>query len=326
MNRIEEASLLLTQLGFDAERSNERSARVLLALLKVSEDTSWADATNEMQRTRDVMDWIRDVQGHEYKANTRETIRRFTLHQFIEAGLVEENADQPDRAVNSPKWNYRVTEDALRVIRLFMADEQSWIDTRDDYLKNLPGLVSSYARSRDLLRIPLTLPDSREVKLSPGGQNVLMKDMVEEFCPRYTPGAELVYIGDAKSKWAHFDEGLLASLGVSVDSHGKMPDLVVYQRDKNWLFLMEACSSHGPVDAKRYRELHELFANCTAGLVLVSCFPTRAVMRQYLADIAWETEAWSADAPDHMMHFNGSRFLGPYEVPENMVSVDCESE
>ena len=181
------------------------------------------------------------------------------------------------------------------------------------YLETQPGLVEAYARRRDLDRIPVTLTDGSELRLSPGGQNVLIRAMVEEFCPRFTSGGKLLYIGDADSKWAHFDIDTIAALGVAVNEHGKMPDLVVYQRDRHWLFLMEACSSHGPVDAKRHRELRELFADSTAGLIYVSCFPTRAVMRKYLADLAWETEAWCADAPDHLMHFNGSRFLGPYD-------------
>lgn len=311
MNRLAESRKVLAELGFDAERSNERSALVLLALLQLDETTTWTNATNPMLGTLAIMDWIRDEFGVAYKANTRETIRRFTLHQFVEAALVEENADQPERPVNSPKWNYRVTGPALSAIQTY--GTEGWEIARDTYLETQPGLVEAYARRRDLDRIPITLTDGSELRLSPGGQNVLIRDMVEEFCSRFTPGGELLYIGDADSKWAHFEIETLSALGVTVDEHGKMPDLVVYQRDRNWLFLMEACSSHGPVDAKRHRELRELFAGSTAGLILISCFPTRAIMRTYLADLAWETEAWCADAPDHMMHFNGSRFLGPYD-------------
>jgi len=97
-----------------------------------------------------------------------------------------------------------------------------------------------------------------------------------------------------------------------VNHHGKLPDLVVYLPDKDWLVLLEAASSHGPVDAKRHAELKALFAGASPGLVFVSCFPSRAEMRKYLAAVAWETEVWCADAPDHMVHFNGERLLGPY--------------
>jgi type II restriction enzyme len=91
-----------------------------------------------------------------------------------------------------------------------------------------------------------------------------------------------------------------------------MPDVVLYFSEKDWLILIESVTSHGPVDGKRHEELAQLFANSSAGLVYVTAFPDRAIMRKYLGDIAWETEVWVADAPTHLIHFNGVRFLGPY--------------
>ncbi|WP_243118482.1 BsuBI/PstI family type II restriction endonuclease [Actinomyces wuliandei] len=121
-----------------------------------------------------------------------------------------------------------------------------------------------------------------------------------------------MYVGDADSKTGTFEHDRLAALGVVVDEHGKMPDLVVYQPEKNWLFLMEAASTHGPVDSIRYSELSKIFRDATAGLVYVSCFPDRAAMRKFLAELAWETGVWLASDPTHMIHLDGSRFLGPY--------------
>ncbi len=161
-------------------------------------------------------------------------------------------------------------------------------------------------------RIPVRLPNDQAVTLSPGGQNELICRIVEEFCPRFTPGAEVAYLGDAGDKWAVFDRALLASLGVVVDERGKMPDVVVYLREKNWLILAEAVTSHGPMNAKRVLELHALFAHATAGLVFVTAFEDRPTLARYLKDISWETEVWVADAPTHLIHFNGVRFLGPY--------------
>jgi type II restriction enzyme len=162
-------------------------------------------------------------------------------------------------------------------------------------------------------RIPVTLPDGAPITLSPGGQNILIAQIIKEFCSRYTPGGQILYVGDADNKWSEFREAELSALGVVVDAHGKMPDLVVYLEDRNWMVLIEAASSHGPVDAKRHRELKQLFAGCTAGLVFISGFPTRTELRKYFKDIAWETDVWCADNPTHLIHFNGERFLGPYE-------------
>ncbi len=308
--RVEDARIVLETLGMDAERSNERSALVLLALLRLAPAESWADAANPMLGTRAIMDFIRDEYGKDYAPNTRETVRRFTLHQFVEAQLVVQNPDEPQRPVNSPKWNYQVTAEALEVLRAYGTD--AWQSATDRYLADLPGLKARYAAAREMDRIPLTLPDGSIFTLTPGGQNVLLKAMVEDFCPRFTPGGHVLYIGDAGDKWALFERETLSSLNVEVDEHGKMPDLVIYLPDRNWLVLLEAASSHGPVDSKRQTELADLFANSTAGIVYVSCFPDRAEFRKYVDKIAWESEVWCADHPTHMIHYNGERFLGPY--------------
>ncbi len=307
---VAEARQLLGALGMDSERSNERSARTLLALLHLGPNDPWSNASNPMLGTRAIMDWIRDEYGLDYKPNTRETVRRQTLHQFADAQLVVQNADEPNRPVNSPKWNYQVPAEALEVIRLFGTDAFSHALGR--HLSKLPGLKAQYAAARELNRIPITLSDGQAFTLSPGGQNVLIRQIVDDFCGYFTPGAQVLYIGDADTKWAMFEMGKLASLGVTVDSHGKMPDLVVYLPDKNWLVLIEAASSHGPVDAKRHGELAALFSCSTAGLVYVSAFPDRKEMRKYLTQIAWETDVWCAEDPTHLIHFNGERFLGPY--------------
>ena len=308
--RVEDARFLLESMGLDVERSNERSAYVLLSLLHLGVNDPWAEAQAPMLGTRAIMDWIRDVYGKEYAPNTRETIRRFTPHQFVDAGLVVENPDDPSRPVNSPKWCYQVSMEALAVMRSFGTDQFN--DTLDEYLEAAPGLAAQYRAERQMQRIPVTLPDGSPVTLSQGGQNVLLKEMIEEFCPYYAPGGQVLYIGDADGKWAVFHEEELGLLGVEVDKHGKMPDLVVYLPDKNWLLLMEAATTHGPVDGQRHSELMNLFSASTAGLVYVSCFPSRAVIRKYLTLIAWETEVWCAEDPTHLIHFNGERFLGPY--------------
>ncbi|MDR0848577.1 MAG: restriction endonuclease [Propionibacteriaceae bacterium] len=308
--RIDHARFILESLRFDAERSNERSAMVLLALLQLKPDDPWDTANSPVLGTRAIMDWIRDHYGVDYKPNSRETIRRFTLHQFVDAGLLQENPDDPDRPTNSPKWCYQIRAEALDLIRHYDTDD--FPPRLASYLEVIPGLTSQYAAEREMQRIPVALPDGSPITLSPGGQNTLIKQMIDEFCPRYAPGGQVLYVGDADEKWAVLRESEFEALGIRIGKHGKMPDLVVYLPDKNWLLLLEAAASHGPVDGQRHSELAALFQGSTAGLVYVSCFPSRAVMRKYLALIAWETEVWCADDPSHLIHFNGERFLGPY--------------
>lgn len=310
-NRVEEARNFLKQLRFDDERCNERSALVFLALANMDPKAEWKSASNPLRRTTEIMEWVLENYGVKWAPNTRETVRRRTLHQFVAGGLVVENPDAPERPINSPSWCYQLAADAMKSIRSFRSPSEERVIK--EYLIERPGLLAAYESARGLTRIPVTLPGDAKVTLSAGGQNVLIRQMIEEFCPRFTPGGRVLYVGDSAKKADgvfHVEE--LANLGVVLPERGRKPDLVVHMPDRNWLVLMEAASSHGPVDVKRHRDLRTLFAASTAGLVFVSCFPSRDEMRKYLSEIAWETEVWCADHPDHMIHFNGERFLGPY--------------
>ncbi|UVK41819.1 hypothetical protein BPNPMPFG_003411 [Mesorhizobium sp. AR07] len=162
--------------------------------------------------------------------------------------------------------------------------------------------------------VPVRISDEISIHLSPGKHSRLIRAIIEEFAPRFAPDSVLIYAGDTGDKTGYFDHMRLAALGVTVDSHGKMPDVILHYADRGWLLLVESVTSHGPVDPKRHEELIQLFASSTAGLVYVTAFPTRAVLARYIAEIAWETEVWVADAPTHLIHFNGTRFLGPYAV------------
>ena len=309
--RIDEALSVLEQMGVPNEQQNVRSALALLALLDLKPRTRWADAGAPLRGITEMMDYFAEHFGKKYAPNTRETVRRFTIHQFVEAGFVVKNPDQPDRAVNSPHAVYQMEAGALEVFKAF--GTSSWDKKLAAYLKAVPSLKVRYAREREMERIPVRLPSGQQLTLSPGGQNDVIKLIVEEFCPRFTPGGDVLYVGDADEKWACFDKGALASLGVTVDSHGKMPDVVIHHTKKNWLVLVEAVTTHGPVNPKRRDELRRLFHGTEAGLVFVTAFKSRPAMMRYLNEISWETEVWVAESPSHLIHFDGERFLGPYE-------------
>ena len=310
MSTVQESQDILRAFEFDRKRTNETSARTLLALAGLDESSTWADATNERMGVRYILDWMRGPLRHPIAENSRETIRRFVLHQFVDAGFCLYNDDDPARPTNSSKNNYRLNPEALLTIKLYGTPD--FVPAVEEYLAEVGSLTVKYQAARDLARIPVTTPTGEVFTLKGGGQNILIKEMVENFCAYFVPGGEILYVGDADDKLATFERDRLASLGVVVDEHGKMPDLVVYQASSNWLFLMEAASTHGPVDHIRYSELSRMFADSSAGIIYVSCFPNRSVMRRFLADLAWETEVWLASDPTHMIHLNGDRFLGPY--------------
>jgi hypothetical protein len=234
------------------------------------------------------------------------------MHQFVDAGIAIYNPDKPDRPVNSPKAVYQVAPAVLALLRSF--GTKKWLNNLTAYLPLNKTLAAKYAMEREQNCIPVQIAPGKKITLSPGEHSELIRAIVENFAPRFAPGSVLVYAGDTGDKWGYFDAALLSELGVDVDSHGKMPDVVLHFVEKNWLLLVESVTSHGPVDGKRHAELAKLFAKSTAGLVYVTAFPNRSFMSRYLGEIAWETEVWVADAPSHLIHFNGVRFLGPYKA------------
>lgn len=309
--KIDNALQILTELGMPRAQLNERSALTLLALLDLQPSKDWTDCQRPLIGVTPIMDWCYEQYGKQYAPNTRETFRRQTLHQFVEAGIALYNPDEPNRPVNSPKACYQVAPELFDVLLSFGSD--NWADSLAEYLKIKPGLVEVYGKARDMEMIPLKVADDTEINLTPGAHSQLIYDIVQEFGPRFAPGAEVIYVGDTGEKVGYFLKDRLSELGVDVDKHGKMPDVVLYDNNKDWLLLIEAVTSHGPVDGKRYTELSELFANSKPGLVYVTAFPDRKTMVKYLPVISWETEVWLSDAPTHLIHFNGDRYLGPHE-------------
>lgn len=308
--RVDQAKRILAMLNMPKAQQNDRTAYMLLALSNLSPKAKWMNADGATRwRTVEIMQWLRDHYAKDYAPNSRETLRRSSLHQMIEAGLVRYNPDDPGRPVNSPDSCYQISPEALALLRQF--GSKSWDAALTAFLKVQPGLAAKYGKARELSQVPVAIPGG-PLALSPGAHSRLIRDIIEQFAPRFVRGAMLLYVGDTGDKHGYFDRSALAALGVVVEDGGKLPDVVLHDVARNWLILAEAASSHGPVDAKRQGELSKLFAGSTAGLVYVSAFPSRAVMRKHLADIAWETEAWAADEPDHLTHFNGERFLGPY--------------
>lgn len=309
--KIDEASAILRDLNLPREQQNERSALTLLALLNLKPETPWQEAGEPLMGITPMMEFFEEFYGKKYAPNTRETVRRQTVHQFLDAGIASINPDDPERPTNSPYAVYQIEPGLLKLLRTYATAE--WEKGLKTYLASAETLKEKYAREREMKRIPIQVGKGKRITLSPGGQNVLVEKIIKHFCEYFTSGGKLVYVGDTEEKWAYFDERLLRSLGVEINVHGKMPDVIVYVERKNWLVLIEAVTSHGPVNPKRRGELKALFKHSKAGLVFVTAFLDRQAMMRFLGDISWETEVWVADSPTHLIHFNGERFLGPYE-------------
>lgn len=309
-NKLREAMGALAALGFAPKQSNEAAAYTLLALLDLQPTAPWKSAIQPLRGITPIIEFVAKAYRRHFKPNTRETIRDEAVKYFVESGMVLRNPDNPSRPTNSGNTVYQVEPSALLLFRSYGSLE--WSVRLKEYQKARTNIRQEIARERKLARVPVCLPSGKTVRLSPGGQNPLIKAIIEEFCARFVQGATVVYIGDTENKFEHLHANYLAGLGVKIDSAAKMPDLVVHDTARNWLLLIEAVTSAGPVDGKRRKELKELFRGSKAGLVFVTAFKTRRAMQSFLTHISWETEVWIAETPDHVIHFNGERFLGPY--------------
>lgn len=310
--RVCETIDVLEQFGLPRAQVNERTAYCLLALLNLTPDKRWDEAESPLVGITPMMEFAHVHYGKSYAPNTRETFRRFSMHQMVQAGIALYNPDKPERPTNSPKAVYQISPAALEVMKAY--GRRGWAAKLAAFKRASSTLVAKYAKERQMDMVQVQVRNGHNVMLSPGKHNELIRAIIEEMAPRFIPSATLVYIGDTGEKWGFFDKELAGRIGFDVDEHGKMPDVILWQEEKNWLVLVESVTSHGPVDSKRHIELSGLFESVSSAKVFISAFPDKRTFARFAPEVAWETEVWVADNPTHMVHFNGDKFLGPHKI------------
>ncbi len=310
MSKTHEAIHIIQSPGLPRAQQNERSGLTLLALAGLGPNDAWAGTKKPRLRIWDVMAFMRERYGKDYAANSRETIRRQTIHQFEQARLVDRNPDDPSRPTNSGNNCYALTDAAVAVLKVYGTAKFEKAVGR--FVRRFGQLEKAYSKRRDLQKVLLHLPDGATVHLSPGRHNALQVAVIEDFGPRFAPGATVLYLGDTARKHVVCATGHFAALGIRITEHDKLPDVILFDAKREWLFLVEAVTSHGPVSPKRHAEIERMLSDCQVERVYVTAFVSKSDFRKCAADIAWETEVWIAESPDHMIHFNGPKFLGPY--------------
>ena len=307
-NGLESIKQLLEKVGMPKQQQNDLCCYSLLALLKIKKDDEWQDATNDWIRIHDMIEFINSTYGMTYAENTRESIRKQAMHHFRNAAIIEDN----DKPTNSPAYRYRITNEFLEVVRNLGCDTthlSNFIDSHE-------SLKKQYASKKVVKRMPVKINNS-DFTFSLGEHNELQKAILEEFAPRFAPNCECLYVGDSDVRDLYKDIDKLAKLGFEITLHDKMPDVVLYCENTNWLYFIESVTSVGPMDSKRILEIQSMTQNVTAGKIYVTAFLSKQhkAFKKFYIDLAWETEVWLADEPEHMIHLNGDRFMGPH--PEN---------
>lgn len=277
---------------------------VILAMAGVKPDMRWEEATNEWIRIHDIIQFANSYYGTTYAENSRETFRKQALHHFRTAALVEDNG----KATNSPNYRYRLTEETLQMLRV--RDTIEWQPSVRRFLHYHQSLIEMYASKKKMSMMPVKI-NGQDFSFSSGKHNELQKVIIEEFAPRFAPNAECLYVGDTIEKDLVKNVAKLTELGFEITLHDKMPDVVLYREDKDWLYFVESVTSVGPMDPKRILEITEMTKNVTAGKIFVTAFLDFKTYKRFSENLAWETEVWIAEMPEHMIHLNGDKFLGP---------------
>lgn len=308
--KIKEAREILKSLGLPPAQYNEMAALTLLALCQLKENDKWEKARNpSLGVTKGIMDFVNSHYQKNYAPNTRETFRRQVLHQFEQARIVNYNPDDPGLPVNSPRAHYAFTEEVLGLLQTY--GKRGWKKQLSEWKKTIPTLSSIYKGKRSMEQIPVRLSNGKTIRLSAGLHNQVQAAIIHEFAARFAKGGSVLYLGDTANKDLYLDKEGLESIGIPITEHSKLLDVVIYDSGKNWLYLIEAVTSHGPVSPKRLLELEGFLNLCPAGKIYVTAFPDFSTFKKYSAQIAWDTEVWIMEMPDHMIHFNGDRFMGP---------------
>ncbi|MHB8181313.1 MAG: BsuBI/PstI family type II restriction endonuclease [Acidithiobacillus ferrivorans] len=307
MTKIDEAQEILKSLGLPKAQQNEISGITLLALAGIGEKDKWADAKQARVRIHDIITFAEQMYKKKYAENTRETIRRQVIHQLEQARVVDRNPDEPDLATNSPKTNYVLTDEVLSVVKSY--GTKYWKRKIEEFGEKQQALLEVYRKRREMKQVPVRFSSGELVRLSPGKHNELQARVIEEFAPRFAPDSIVLYLGDTAKKVVRLEEGLFSDLGIPISEHDKLPDIVLYNKENNRLFLIEAVTSHGPVSPKRLFELEKMLRGCKAERIYISAFPDFSEFRSHMTDIAWETEVWLSEVPDHLIHFNGEKYL-----------------
>ena len=304
MAKIDEARTFLKAVGMPQAQQADLCCYVLLAMAAMKPDTRWQDATNDWIRIHDILQFTASNYNVTYAENSRETFRKQALHHFRNAALVEDNG----KATNSPNYCYRFTEEALVLIKTIGTSD--WNAALEKFLSSHDKLVNVYTSKKKMQKMPVKINDGK-FTFSPGKHNELQKAIIEEFAPRFAPNSECLYVGDTTEKDLVKNTAKLKELGFTITLHDKMPDVVLYREDKNWVYFVESVTSVGPIDPKRILEITEMTKTVTAGKIFVTAFLDFKTYKKFSDSLAWETEVWLAEMPDHMIHLNGDKFIGP---------------
>lgn len=292
--------------------SDRRKERMVLALLAVGNiKNSFSEVLtindNYFLKTRDIIEFENKYYSENISSGSYDDIRRKDLILLVSAGIVFNSCMLEEKATNNPTRGYGLNPLFASLIKAY--GKSNWEVELNKFLFENKSLKEEMEHRRNLQKIPVALLSGENIELSFGEHNVLQKEIVENFLTKFGFNSQVLYIGDTTNKFLYKDDKKLEELKCFNIKHEELPDVIAYSKDKNLLFLCEAVHSAGPMSEIRVRKLKEQLNKCTAEIIFITAFLTKKDFKKWILDIAWETEVWIAETPEHMVHFNGYKFL-----------------
>jgi hypothetical protein len=323
--KVAEAAAILSAIDFPLGKDEfrtklrqDRICHILLAVADLTPTASWKSAKvhgsgkeSHAPRSRDIIIFLNKHYGTTISPGSYDDIRRKNLDFLVEAGIVVPSARREGASTNDGTRGYAIRKDAQRLLQGY--GTRIWPAIVEQFRKTHASLSTALQRPANKRMVEVTFPDGQTYQLSTGPHNRIQKSVIEEFLPRFAEKPRILYLGDTAKKDLVVDRPRLEALGLDLNQHDRLPDIIVLDEARNWLFLIEAVHSSNPVSPLRHLALERLTAKCKLGKVFVSAFEDLKSFAKWAPGISWETEIWVADNPTHMIHYNGDRFYGPRE-------------
>lgn len=307
MTKIDEAVTILKDVNFSKNITNKNmAARFIVAATETKPTSLWKNATNNGIQIHEALLFLNKYYETNFKENTRESLRKQGPKEMQTVGLAKNNVSM-GIATNSKNYRWFLEDDFYNLVKLF--GTKKYDSALRKFLDSHTSRLTLLQAQRNKAMIPVNY-NGFKFKLTPGKHNILHKEVLEQFAPRFAGGSELLYVGDTSQKDLKFEKEKLKKLGFPMNMHDLLPDIILYDSKKEWLFLIEAVSSVGPMSIDRVNKINNNYTG-KAGLIFVTAFQNWKVYKKFIGQIAWETEIWIAEFPDHMIHMNGDRFMGP---------------
>tara|TARA_B100001989_G_scaffold119801_1_gene84402 strand:- start:399 stop:1364 length:966 start_codon:yes stop_codon:yes gene_type:complete len=293
------------------QRRKERMAKAIMALMNMKPNKNWSKAKKNLFITRDIIRYINEHLEEKISLSSYDDIRRKDLKYPEEAGIVEKSSNKKNSSTNDGTRAFAITDIAFSVFSSYGSED--YYEKKNIFINKIGNLKEKLKKERDMAKLPVTLSNGKKIKFSPDKHNQIQKAVIEKFLPNFGYNSEVLYVGDTENKFLHLEKDKLEKIGFFKISHDKLPDIVAYSKDKNWIYLIEAVYTSGPIDEIRKSNLESLTKDLNSEIVFITAFLDKTSFRKFAKDIAWETEVWIADNPTHLIHFNGDKFLGPYK-------------